>query len=72
MFAKRVHFSSDGKKLIRFEWTPIRYRNVISMLKNTFYEAPSCKREESPCQQGAVHTWHLSSVTMHRWGSNHG
>ena len=28
---------SDGKKLTSFDWTPIRYRNVISVLKNPFY-----------------------------------
>ena len=28
---------SDGKKLVAFEWLPIRYRNVISVLKNPFY-----------------------------------
>ncbi|MGR0188935.1 recombinase family protein [Azospirillum aestuarii] len=28
---------SDGKRLISFDWTPIRYRNVISVLKNPFY-----------------------------------
>ena len=35
----QVHFPrpSDGKKLITFDWTPIRYRNVISVLKNPFY-----------------------------------
>lgn len=39
MTADRVHFPrpSDGKKLVTFEWTPIRYRNVISVLKNPFY-----------------------------------
>ena len=39
MTADQVHFPrpSDGKKLITFEWTPIRYRNVISVLKNPFY-----------------------------------
>ena len=25
-----------GKKLVAFEWLPIRYRNVISVLKNSF------------------------------------
>jgi DNA invertase Pin-like site-specific DNA recombinase len=37
--ADQVHFPrpSDGKKLVAFEWTPIRYRNVISVLKNPFY-----------------------------------
>ena len=28
---------SDGKKLVSFDWTPVRYRNVISVLKNPFY-----------------------------------
>ncbi|MGC8520119.1 MAG: recombinase family protein [Steroidobacteraceae bacterium] len=37
--AEKMHFPrpSDGKKLTRFEWTPLRYRNVISLLKNPFY-----------------------------------
>jgi hypothetical protein len=39
MTADRVHFPrpSDGKRMIAFDWTPIRYRNVISALKNLFY-----------------------------------
>jgi excisionase family DNA binding protein len=39
MRAEGIHFPrpSDGKKLVSFEWTPIRYRNVISVLKNPFY-----------------------------------
>ncbi len=37
--AEKMHFPrpSDGKRLTSFEWTPIRYRNVISLLKNPFY-----------------------------------
>lgn len=37
--AEQVHFPrpSDGKKMATFDWTPIRYRNVISVLKNPFY-----------------------------------
>src|SRR5919112_1629708 len=33
MLAEGIHFPrpSDGKKLITFDWTPIRYRNVISV-----------------------------------------
>ena len=36
---EQVHFPrpSDGKKMVSFDWTPIRYRNVISVLKNPFY-----------------------------------
>ena len=38
MMADEVHpRPSDGKKLVAFAWTPIRYRNVISVLKNPFY-----------------------------------
>jgi len=39
MLAEGIHFPrpSDGKKLVAFDWTPIRYRNVISVLKNPFY-----------------------------------
>jgi len=39
MTADQVHFPrpSDGKKLVTFDWTPIRYRTVISVLKNPFY-----------------------------------
>ena len=39
MAAEQVHFPrpSDGKKLVTFDWAPIRYRNVISVLKNPFY-----------------------------------
>ncbi len=41
MWAQQVHFPrpSDGKRLVVFEWTPIRYRNVILVLKNPFYAA---------------------------------
>lgn len=36
---EEVHFPrpSDGKKMVSFDWTPIRYRNVISVLKNPVY-----------------------------------
>src|SRR4030095_4550771 len=39
MTADQVHFPrpSDGKKQVAFDWTPIRLRNVISVLKNPFY-----------------------------------
>ena len=37
--AEQMHFPrpSDDKKLVSVEWTPIRYRSVISILKNPFY-----------------------------------
>jgi len=39
MRGDQIHFPrpSDGKRLVSFDWTPIRYRNVISVLKNPFY-----------------------------------
>lgn len=37
--AEQIHFPrpSDGRTLTSFDWTPVRYRNVISVLKNPFY-----------------------------------
>jgi DNA invertase Pin-like site-specific DNA recombinase len=37
--ADGMHFPrpSDGKKMVSFDWTPVRYRNVIAVLKNPFY-----------------------------------
>ena len=50
---EQVHFPrpSDGKKMIFFDWTPIRYRNVISVLKNPFYAGAYAygKRVPSHC-----------------------
>jgi len=39
MSAEQIHFPrpSDGKRMINLEWHSIRYRNVISVLKNPFY-----------------------------------
>lgn len=39
MRADQVHFPrpSDGKRSVTFDWIPIRYRNVITVLKNPFY-----------------------------------
>jgi DNA invertase Pin-like site-specific DNA recombinase len=39
MASENIHFPypSDGRTLTSFDWRPIRYRNVISILKNPFY-----------------------------------
>jgi len=39
MASQQIHFPypSNGRTLTSFEWRPIRYRNVISILKNPFY-----------------------------------
>ena|SRR6516225_6731247 len=30
---------------------------------NTWLHRPACKREEKPCQLGAVHTWHRADIS---------
>src|SRR3981081_1599858 len=39
MASQNIHFPSpsNGRTLTSFDWRPIRYRNVISILKNPFY-----------------------------------
>jgi DNA invertase Pin-like site-specific DNA recombinase len=39
MASQNIHFPypSDDRTLTSFDWRPIRYRNVISILKNPFY-----------------------------------
>ena len=39
MSSQSIHFPypTDGRTLTSFEWRPIRYRNVIAILKNPFY-----------------------------------
>jgi DNA invertase Pin-like site-specific DNA recombinase len=39
MASQSIHFPypSNGRTLTSFEWRPIRYRNIISILKNPFY-----------------------------------
>lgn len=36
---EQMHFPrpSDGKQLVSFDWTPLRYNSVIRLLKNPFY-----------------------------------
>src|SRR5262249_44910823 len=40
---------------------------------NTWLHRPACRREENPCQLGAVHTWHKAdiptrSINVRFWG----
>jgi len=42
---------------------------------NTWLHRPSLLREESPCQLGAVHTWHLADINRRQhhvryWGKS--
>src|SRR6266436_4927019 len=34
---------------------------------NTWLHRPACKREENPCQLGAVYTWHKADLP--RWSA---
>jgi len=31
---------------------------------NTWLHRPACRREEKPCQLGAVHTWHKADMPI--------
>jgi DNA invertase Pin-like site-specific DNA recombinase len=56
--AEGVHFPrpSDGKKMVSFEWAPIRYRNVISVLKKWPAPVPLIATEiEGSALKTAVH-----------------
>ena len=48
MTADQIHFPrpSDEGHMTSFEWRPIRYRNVISVLKNPFYARCLCLRQK--------------------------
>ena len=48
MASENIHFRypSDGRTLTSFEWRPIRYRNVIAILKNPFYAGVYAYRVE--------------------------
>ena len=39
MSSEKIHFPrpSDGIRTVSFDWRPVRYRSVISVLKNPFY-----------------------------------
>jgi Recombinase len=44
MKADQIHFPrpSDEGRMTSFDWLPIRYRNVIAILKNPFYAGSTC------------------------------
>jgi len=52
--AEQVHFPrpSDGKRMTAFEWTPIRYRNVISVLRNPFYAGAYGRKDGAKSGRG--------------------
>jgi hypothetical protein len=65
--ADEVHFPrpSDGRKLFAFDWTPIRYRNGISVLKNPFYAGVYAYGKLSPWQSRR-HCWRNGCI----WKAN--
>jgi excisionase family DNA binding protein len=70
--AEKMHFPrpSDGKALVSFDWTPIRYRNVISLLKNPFYAgayAYGKSEKRTALIEGRVRTTYKHRKPFHRW-----
>ena len=70
--AEQMHFPrpSDGKTLVNFDWTPIRYRNVISILKNPFYAgayAYGKSEKRTALVEGRVRTTYKHRKPFDRW-----
>jgi DNA invertase Pin-like site-specific DNA recombinase len=62
---------SDGKKLVSFDWTPIRYRNVMSVLKNPFYAgvyAYGKSEARTSLVDGRLRKTYKHRKTFDRWG----
>jgi len=70
--AEQMHFPrpSDGKTLVSFDWTPIRYRNIISILKNPFYAgayAYGKSEKRTALVDGRVRTTYKHRKPFERW-----
>jgi DNA invertase Pin-like site-specific DNA recombinase len=70
--AEQMHFPrpSDGKTLLNFDWTPIRYRNIISILKNPFYAgayAYGKSEKRTALVDGRVRTTYKHRKPFARW-----
>jgi hypothetical protein len=70
--AEKMHFPrpSDGKTLVSFDWTPIRYRNIISILKNPFYAgvyAYGKSEKRTALVDGRVRTTYKHRKPFDRW-----
>lgn len=70
--ADRIHFprSSDGRTLVSFDWTLIRYRNVISVLKNPFYAgayAYGKSEKRTVIQDGRAHRSYGHGKPFDNW-----
>ena len=72
MTAEQIHFPrpSDGKRLVSFDWTPIRYRNVIAVLKNPFYAGVYCygkSEKQTEIVDGRAHKTYGHHRPMEEW-----
>jgi len=70
--AEQMHFPrpSDGKKLVSFDWSPIRYRSVISILKNPFYAGAYVygkSQKRSALIEGRVRTTYKHPKPFDQW-----
>ena len=68
MRADEIHFPrpSDGKQMVAFDWTPIRYRNVISVLKNRSMPASTRTAKARNARQSAMGGLERVTVTASR------
>jgi len=71
--AEQMHFPrpSDGKTLVSFDWTPVRYRNVIAVLKNPFYAgayAYGKSEKRTSLVDGRMRTTYKHRKPFDRWG----
>lgn len=69
---EQTHFPrpSDGKTLVSFDWTPVRYRNIISVLKNPFYAgayAYGKSEKRTALVDGRVRTTYKHRKPFDRW-----
>jgi DNA invertase Pin-like site-specific DNA recombinase len=64
--AEQMHFPrpSDGKTLVSFDWTPIRYRNIIGILKNPFYAGAYAYGKSE--KRTALVDGHVRTTSKHR------
>jgi DNA invertase Pin-like site-specific DNA recombinase len=70
--ADKIHFPrpSDGRTLVSFDWTLIRYRNVISVLKNPFYAgayAYGKSEKRTVIQDGRAHRSYGHGKSFDNW-----
>lgn len=70
--ADKIHFPrpSDGRSLVSFDWTLIRYRNVISVLKNPFYAgayAYGKSEKRTVIQDGRAHRSYGHGKSIDNW-----